>query len=125
MELLLKIVKFGIVGIMGMAIDFGLTWLFKEKFKVNKYAANSIGFSVAVINNFVLNYLWTFNSAGTQGASLYFIKFVAFALIGLGLNNLLIYLLTEKLSLQFYVSKLIAIGCVFLWNFSANNYFNF
>lgn len=108
-----------------MAIDFGLTWIFKEKFKFNKYVANTIGFSVAVINNFLLNYFWTFNSGNKHGAYVFFIKFIVFALIGLGLNNLLIYLLNEKLSVKFYLSKFLAIGCVFLWNFSANNYFNF
>ncbi len=125
MELLQKIIKFGVVGIIGMAIDFSLTWLFKEKFKINKYAANTIGFSVAVVNNFLLNYFWTFDSGNKQGAYFFFIKFAVFALIGLALNNLLIYLLTEKLAMKFYLSKLLAIGCVFLWNFSANNYFNF
>ncbi|MBC7915220.1 MAG: GtrA family protein [Pyrinomonadaceae bacterium] len=124
MELLEKIVKFGLVGIIGMGIDFGLTWLFKEKFRVNKYAANTIGFSAAVINNFILNYFWTFNSTG-KNPQLFFIKFLVFALIGLGLNNLIIYLLNEKLSLKFYLAKFLAIGLVFLWNFSTNNYLNF
>jgi putative flippase GtrA len=124
MDLLEKIIKFGLVGLIGMSIDFGLTWLFKEKLRFNKYVANTIGFSAAVINNFILNYLWTFN-ADRDNAPIFFIKFLAFALIGLGLNNLIIYLLNEKLSFQFYASKFLAICLVFLWNFSANNYLNF
>ncbi len=88
------------------------------------YGGNTIGFTVAVLNNFALNYWWTFNANGKE-APTFFIKFVLFALIGLGLNNLLIYVLTEKFSLPFYASKLTAIGVVFLWNFSANNYLNF
>ena len=59
-QTILKIFKFGIVGLSGMAIDFFITWLCKEKLSLNKYIANSLGFSVAVVNNFFLNYYWTF-----------------------------------------------------------------
>jgi putative flippase GtrA len=51
--------------------------------------------------------------------------FVLIALVGLGLNNLIIWLLHEKARLNFYLSKLIAIGCVMVWNFSMNYLFTF
>ncbi|MDD2344640.1 MAG: GtrA family protein [Bacteroidales bacterium] len=38
----------------------------------------------------------------------------------MAINTLIIWLLTSKYKLNFYVSKLIAIGVVTLWNFSAN-----
>jgi putative flippase GtrA len=107
-----------------MCIDFFVTWLFKEKVRVNKYVANTLGFSVAVINNFTLNYHWTFDSKGDQ-ILLYFSKYLIIALIGLLLNNLFIYVFNDKLSIAFYVSKAMAIGCVFLWNFFINHFLNF
>ena len=36
-----KIIRFGITGASGMIIDFGITWLCREKFKWNKYVANT------------------------------------------------------------------------------------
>jgi putative flippase GtrA len=60
MMTVLKIIKFGIVGLSGMVIDFLITWLCKEKLAINKYISNSLGFSIAVVNNFYLNYYWTF-----------------------------------------------------------------
>ena len=37
---ILKMIKFGLVGLFGMMIDFGTTWLCKEKLKRNKYVSN-------------------------------------------------------------------------------------
>ena len=116
--------EFGLVGLLGMCIDFFVTWLLKEKFRINKYIANSTGFICAVISNFFLNLEWTFNAEG-QNTDVYFLKFLLIALAGLGLNNLFIYLLNGKLRLNFYIAKLLAVVLVFGWNFAANNYFNF
>ena len=119
-----KMLKFGIVGLSGMCIDFFITWVCKEKIRLNKYIANTIGFSVAVINNFCLNYIWTFKGVHNSIPSAFGL-FVLFALIGLILNNFFIYLFNDVGSLNFYLSKGLAIGGVFLWNFSSNYFFNF
>ena len=124
MEFLTRIAKFGIVGFIGMCIDFFVTWLCKEKFRFNKYLANSLGFTCAVINNFILNLRWTFQASGNHTVS-YFIRFVLFSLVGLGLNNLCVFIFNDKMKINFYVSKALAVACVFAWNFCSNNYFNF
>jgi putative flippase GtrA len=122
-ELIFKIIKFGIVGLSGMVIDFGTTWLIREKLKWNQYIANSCGFILAVINNYVINRFWTFES--TQSWLPEFGRFVLFSLIGLGLNNLLLYMFHEKGNLNFYFAKALAILCVFTWNFFSNWLLNF
>ena len=119
-ELLLwKFLKFCIVGSSGMIIDFGTTWLLKEKVKINKYFANSLGFIIAATSNYFLNRFWTFHSENTQVATEY-ISFVLISIVGLGINNFVLYLLTEKMKLNFYLSKLFAIAVVTIWNFSMN-----
>ena len=122
--ILMRFIRFGIVGCSGMLVDFGVTWLCKEKLRWNKYLSNSLGFVLAATNNYVWNRLWTFQSE-SQAVAREYISFVVIAVIGLGLNNLIIYLLHERLHLHFYLSKLIAIGCVTLWNFSMNYVFTF
>ena len=117
--ILLRFIRFGIVGFSGMIVDFGVTWLCKEKLRWNKYLSNSLGFILAATNNYIWNRLWTFQSE-SQAVAREYISFVVIAVIGLGLNNLIIYLLHERLHLNFYLSKLIAIGCVTLWNFTMN-----
>jgi putative flippase GtrA len=42
-DVLVKFMKFGAVGATGVVVDFGFTWLSKEKFQIQKYVANCIG----------------------------------------------------------------------------------
>jgi len=107
-----------------MIIDFGVTYLFKEKVKANKYIANSLGFISAASSNYVLNRIWTFQSSD-PGVTGQYLKFIGVAAIGLGINNLIIYLLSDRLHLNFYLSKLIAIVIVTVWNFLMNYFFTF
>lgn len=120
----LKFLKFCLVGLSGMAVDYGATWLLKEKIKINKYAANSTGFLLAVTSNYVWNHIWTFHTSNTRFLSEY-LSFITIALAGLAINNLVIYLLTDKVKINFYLSKLFAIGVVTLWNFTLNYFFTF
>ena len=117
--LIQKFIKFCVVGFSGMVIDFGTTWLLKEKVKVNKYIANSTGFVLAATSNYIWNRFWTFQSENSHVVTEYF-SFIIISLIGLAINNFLIYLLSDKMKFNFYLSKLIAIGVVTIWNFVLN-----
>ena len=119
-----QFIKFALVGTSGLFIDFGLTSLFKEKFLFNKYFANSIGFSFAVISNYFLNKYWTFQDLNQEIFSQAF-KFVLIALLGLLINNMVIFLLNHYKKWNFYIAKIVAIGIVVLWNFTANYFYTF
>lgn len=127
-ELLLPIIgrllKFCVVGFSGMIVDFFFTWLCKEKIKWNKYISNSIGFVLAATNNYIWNRLWTFQSQGTEIVREYS-SFFIISLVGLGINNAVIYLLHDRLKWDFYLAKILAIGVVMLWNFGMNYLFTF
>jgi putative flippase GtrA len=122
-SLILKFLKFCVVGFSGLILDFGITWLLKERVRTNRYFANSAGFLVAVVCNYAMNRIWTFASNDPQ-VTVQFIKFLGIAMIGLGLNNGII-LLLERKNINFYVAKLIAIGIVVAWNFIMNYRFAF
>jgi putative flippase GtrA len=116
---LLKFIKFCAVGFSGMGIDFGTTWLLKEKAGVNKYIANSTGFILAATSNYIWNRLWTFQSESNQIVVEY-LSFIIISVVGLGINNLVVFLFSDKLRFNFYFSKLIAVGVVTIWNFIMN-----
>jgi putative flippase GtrA len=119
-----KFIKFGIVGFTGVIIDFGITWLLKEKLHLNPYLANSTGFVCAASNNWLLNRLWTFRSRHPRILRQYLI-FMMVSGIGLGLNNAVLWAGTSWLSLNFYVAKVVAVGVVMFWNFVINYKFTF
>jgi len=119
-----KFLKFCIIGFSGMIIDFGITWLLKEKLKVNKYIANSCGFVLAASSNYFWNRIWTFKSHNDHIGTEY-LSFFTISIMGLCLNNLIIWILSDKMKWNFYLSKVIAIGIVTLWNFGMNFFFTF
>lgn len=105
-----------------MVIDFSITFLLKEKLRIHRYIANSAGFSAAATSNYFLNRVWTFNSTNPR-VLVEFGTFFIISLIGLGINNLVLYILEKKMN--FYLAKLFAIGVTMIWNFSANYFITF
>ncbi len=120
----IKFLKFGAVGFTGVFIDFGITWIVKEKLKVQKYVANAIGFTTAASSNYFLNRIWTFESTNPR-VMVEYTEFIIISLIGLGINTLVLWLLVSRFKMNFYVAKIFAIAVVTLWNFFANAFITF
>ena len=118
--LLYKVIKFATVGFLSFILDMIVTYTGKEKFKLNQYVANTISFFFAASFNFALNRLWTFQSNDTH-VDTQAIKFFASMTVGLGIATVVIYILNEKFGLNFYISKIIAVAVVMVWNFTINN----
>ncbi len=121
---LLKFIKFSIVGFSGIVVDFGITFLAKEIFRIQKYVANAIGFAIAATTNYMLNRVWTFNSENPN-IILEFTRFFVIALIGLIINIFIVWAMNGKLRVNFYLSKLVATVMVTMWNFLINAYYTF
>jgi putative flippase GtrA len=121
---LLKFLKFGLVGFSGVFVDFGITYLTKEKLHVPKYLANAIGFTTAATTNYILNRIWTFESSNPEIGWEY-TQFLMISLVGLGINTLILWLLVSRFKMNFYLAKVFAIAVVTIWNFLANNYITF
>ena len=123
-QLIYKLIKFGVVGFTGMLVDFGVTYLLKEKVKVHKYTANAVGFTLAASCNYFLNRIWTFQSSNPHVLT-EFTHFFIVAVLGLGINSLVLWIMVSKYNQHFYFSKLIAIIITMFWNFGANIIFTF
>ncbi len=119
-----KFIKFGLVGFSGLFVDFGITYITKEKLNIPKYVANAIGFTSAATTNYFLNRVWTFQSKNPE-VMVEFTEFFLISLIGLGLNTLLLWILVSKFKVNFYLAKVFAIGFVTIWNFLANAFITF
>ena len=91
-----KFLKFCVVGFSGVFIDFGITFLCKEKVRLNKYLSNAAGFVTAATSNYILNRIWTFQSSNEQVATEYG-TFMLVSVIGLGINPILLYVLNEEM----------------------------
>lgn len=125
-----QFIKFSLVGASGSVVDFGTLVTLKEFLGFNLYVANTISFTAAVCNNFLWNSLWTFRGAYTGRKRRRFLPFVLVSVIGLGLNQSILFVFHEYTGLEAYqygylVAKAIATIAVMLWNFLANKYWTF
>jgi putative flippase GtrA len=119
-----KIFKFVVVGSTAFILDFGSTYLFKEKVKVNKYVANTLAFVIAATYNFVLNRWWTWGIQDDQVAMQAF-KFAGVMTTGLLITSGLIYIFSDRMKFNFYIAKLIGVSVAMVWNFTMNNFVTF
>ena len=124
MILINVLLKFSLIGIIGVVINFLITSLLKEYLKVNKYVSNSFGYLIAISFNFLANKFFTFKSDSSEIYDEVF-KFIIVTSIGILINHIVVYLLTEKKNMNFYFSKIAAVIVVFIWNFTLHSIFTF
>lgn len=120
-----KVIRFGLIGASGMVIDYGSTYLCKEILLMNMYVSNLIGFTLAASSNYYLNRTIVFKNEARNHTRQY-IGFVGISSVGLLLNSAIVWSLTDQwFHFNFYISKTVATGVVFFWNFSMNYFLNF
>lgn len=116
--------RYGFVGASAFIVDFGLMILLSELCHCPYLASASISFTAGLITNYALSVKWVFNSQktnnGTKTAE--FMLFALIGVIGLGLNAVIIWSLTELLIFHYTVSKLCSTIIVFFWNFIARRF---
>lgn len=128
-----QFIKFGIVGTIGMVIDFGVLILLKELFLFPLLIANAFSFSAAVMNNYTLNTYWTFADQEREHRR-QLIQFAVVSVIGLTLSTILLFafhdiaggvLFATIPDWWYIIAKALAILIVMFWNFLANRFWTF
>jgi putative flippase GtrA len=121
-----EIYKFTIVGICNGILLLILTSLFTSFLNIFYLISVIIGYEISVIASFFMNDNWTFSKV-KKISSVYtrFIKYNIFALMGLGINLLVLFLLTHYLEIHYILSEGIAILVSFGFNYSASKKISF
>jgi len=120
----LPFVKYCIVGVLGTTVDAGSLYLFVEYANLPVLPATVLSFLLAVINNFILNKIWTFKNRSTNVRKL-FIKFLIISVVGLMITTLSMYIFVYVIGIWYIASKLMTSGIVLTWNFLGNKYWTF
>ena len=114
-KLLVQIFKFVIVGGIATLIDWIIYFICYHFIGIEPLIANIISFTISVIYNFWASIKYVFDVKGNNKRN--FIIFIVFAVIGLGLNEIIIFLLHNKLSWNAMLVKIIATAIVMVFNF--------
>ncbi len=119
-----QLMKFSLVGVINTLIHYALFYLFYSVFGVYHLLASTIGFIAAVINSFILNKYWTFDSNSPQLVK-QFVRFFSVSLIALLINLATMALLVEWWMIDPLIAQLAAIGFTLLVNFAGNKWWSF
>jgi len=105
----LRFIKFNIVGFTGIFVNQGILMILTSLGLYYLYAG-IIAIEVSIISNFLLNDLWTFRDRRSGHILKRLVKFNILMLVGLVINLLILYALTELASLHYTISNLFGIG---------------
>ena len=121
-NLINQIAKFGIVGIIATLIDYVLLFILTDVFNIYYMTSSIISFSVSLVFNYIASIKWVFNVKHKQTYK-DGLLFLIFSLIGLWINQKVMYLSVEKLGIYYMISKIFATGIVMVWNFITRKIF--
>lgn len=122
-KLINQLLKFGLVGGIAFLIDYGLLFICTEWFGIYYFISSIISFSVSVIFNYIASVLWVFDVNQEKSKTKNFIIFIALSIVGLGINQIIMYYGVEVLNLYYMLIKLIATFIVMIFNFITRKMF--
>ena len=119
-KLIIQLFKFGIVAAIAFIIDY-VIYTVLCLVNINYLIANIISFSIAVIFNYIASTKWVFDAK--KQTRLDVIIFIILSVIGLGINELLLYIGVDKLLINEFLMKFVATFIVMVYNFVTRKLF--
>lgn len=111
-----EIGRFAVVGLFNLGIDLTIFSVSLYLLDVHLLVANTVAYSVATVNSYLMNKYWTFAGKSAPGVSTSeFARFVFFNLAGLLLSNLAVF--TFAKFVMPIIAKVGAVGVTFVWNY--------
>ena len=112
-----QFLKFGVVGVSATVIDFAVLIALTEFVGMDPVLSAAISFCVSVIYNYVGSMHFVFTRRDDLRRVTELGIFVVLSLVGLILNEALMWLGATALSMNYLLAKIVATLVVTLWNF--------
>ena len=123
-----QFLRYFVTGGLAFVVDFGAFALALYYFEIHYLIANLIGLAVGNVVNYLLTVGWVFSTEKRTMRDHVFLEvlvFVLISLLGMGLNEFLMYVFVGRFALQEMLSKVVAAIIVLLWNFFARKFILF
>ena len=119
LPLAVQLARYLLVGGIAFLADFATLFVLTDWFHVHYLHSAVIAFLAGMGLNYLLSIAWVFKVRVVKNAKLEFLLFALIGIIGLGLNEIILWLLTQGLDLFYLHSKVVATVVILGWNFSA------
>lgn len=121
-KLFKQLFRFGVVGFTAFLIDAGVLYVLTEYLHVYYLVSSVISFIVSLAYNYVLSIFWVFDVKKKQTYK-EVLLFAILSVIGLGVNQLVMYLGVDLLNIHYMLCKIIATIIVMVYNFITRKIF--
>lgn len=115
--------KFAIVGLMSLAVDYALLMFLVEACKAELFFSTTVSFIASVIVNYVLSMKYVFDHREGMSRKREFTIFAILSAVGLGLNDLYMFVGVTMLNIGYQAMKLISTFLVTWYNFFSRRKF--
>jgi len=105
-----QVLSFALIGIVATLTHASIVLLLVEGRVLGPFAANMIAFSTALFVTYVGNHRWTFGLTGAHQR--HFPRFVVIALLGLALNQGIVYLVVDVLTWDYRIGLALVVSVV-------------
>lgn len=122
-KLINQILKFGVVGGIAFIIDYFVLFICTEFFGIYYLISSLISFSVSTVFNYIASIKWVFDVNQKKSQKKNFILFIVFSVIGLGLNQLIMWFGVDMLHIYYMLVKIGATAIVMVFNFITRKMF--
>jgi putative flippase GtrA len=120
-----QLFRYTIVGGFAFVVDFGSLVLLTSGFQVYYLYSAAVAFLLGLATNYYLSVTWVFNRRSLSSKYAEFIIFAWTGIIGLGMNELFMWLFTDLWHQHYTVSKILSTFLVFCWNFLSRKFILF
>ncbi|WP_415962193.1 GtrA family protein [Collinsella tanakaei] len=115
--------KFAIVGLTSLAVDYALLMFLVEVLKADLFFSTTVSFIVSMIINYVLSMKYVFDHREGMSRKREFTIFAILSAVGLGLNDLYMFVGVTMLNIGYQAMKLISTFLVTWYNFFSRRKF--
>ena len=125
-QLAAQFMKFGVVGVIAFAIDYGVLMLLSQALGMDPVLAAGISFTVSVVFNYLASMKYVFTHREGMSRRREFVTFVVLSVIGLGINELIIWVGTGRFGTGAFAvtaAKVVATAIVMVYNFVTRKIF--
>jgi putative flippase GtrA len=118
----IQLFRYTIVGGIAYVVDFSLLTVLTELFDVYYLVSSGISFSVGLIINYTISINWVFETRRVKNVQKEFAIFLIIGLVGLFINQVLMWTFTDLLLFHYLISKIFVSIFVYLFNFTARKF---
>lgn len=122
-NLIKQLFRFGIVGGIAFLIDYSVLFVCTEYLGIYYLISSFISFTVSTVFNYIASVRWVFDVDQKKSQRRNFVLFIVFSVIGLGINQCIMWFGVEKLDLYYMLVKIGATAIVMIFNFVTRKMF--